>query len=78
MQAIVLEAYGEPDVLTLREIPAPEPSAGEVQVNVAVCGVNRADIALRIYVRTVFESSINALTNGIKVLKSLFHPSLQH
>ena len=47
MQAIVLEAYGEPDVLKLKEIPAPEPSAGEVLINVAVCGVNRADTLQR-------------------------------
>ena len=47
MQAIVLEAYGEPEVLTLKEIPAPEPSAAEVLINVAVCGVNRADTLQR-------------------------------
>ena len=35
-------------------------------------------IALRPYVRTMLKSSINAFSDRSKVLKSLFHPSLQH
>jgi len=42
MQAMVLEKPGEP--LVLVERPDPEPSAGEIVVRVAACGVCRTDL----------------------------------
>jgi putative PIG3 family NAD(P)H quinone oxidoreductase len=47
MKAVVLEAYGEPDVLNIQEIPSPQLSAGEVLVKIIAAGINRADIMQR-------------------------------
>lgn len=47
MRAIVLRAPGGPEALELREIPRPEPAAGEVRVRVASSGLNRADLLQR-------------------------------
>jgi NADPH2:quinone reductase len=44
MRAIVLESYGGPEVLTLREVPEPVPGPDEVLVEVAATAVNRADL----------------------------------
>ncbi len=47
MKAVVAAGAGGPDVLTLAEVPDPEPSAGEVLVDVAATAVNRADLLQR-------------------------------
>ena len=47
MQAVVLEGYGEVDVLTIQEIPLPEPGPTEVRVKVAATALNRADLLQR-------------------------------
>jgi putative PIG3 family NAD(P)H quinone oxidoreductase len=47
MKAIVLASYGGPEVLTLREVPDPEPGPEEVVVEIASAGVNRADLLQR-------------------------------
>ena len=47
MQAITLPSYGDPDVLTLAELPDPEPGPGEVLLDVAATAVNRADLMQR-------------------------------
>jgi NADPH:quinone reductase-like Zn-dependent oxidoreductase len=39
MRAMVFDRYGEPDVMSLREAPVPEPQDGEVLVR----GVNPSD-----------------------------------
>ena len=38
---------GGPEVLQLREMPAPDPAAGEVRIRVRAAGVNRADVLQR-------------------------------
>lgn len=43
MRAIVFDRYGEPDVMSLREVPVPEPQAGEVLIRVGYAGVNPSD-----------------------------------
>ena len=49
------------------------------QLEGAIKSIRRKEsIALREYVRTVFESSINAFSDRSKIIKSLFHPSFQH
>ncbi len=45
---MVIREPGPPDVLELRDVPAPEPSRGEVRVRVRAAGVNRADVLLRL------------------------------
>lgn len=47
MRAIAITKPGGPDVLTLVERPAPEPSRGEVRVRVRATAVNRADVLQR-------------------------------
>jgi putative PIG3 family NAD(P)H quinone oxidoreductase len=47
MRAIVLKSHGEPDVLTLAEVPDPEPGPEEVLVEIAATALNRADVLQR-------------------------------
>jgi putative PIG3 family NAD(P)H quinone oxidoreductase len=47
MRAVVITEPGGPEVLEVREVPDPEPAAGEVVVDVAACAVNRADLLQR-------------------------------
>lgn len=47
MRAVVTHEAGGPEVLTVEQIPAPEPSNGEVLIDVVAAGVNRADILQR-------------------------------
>ena len=47
MKAIVCTAYGDPDVLELREVAKPRPRAGEVLVRVRATTVSRADVEIR-------------------------------
>ena len=43
MRAVVYERYGGPEALTLREVPTPIPSRGEVLVEVVATSVNLSD-----------------------------------
>lgn len=43
MKAAVNERYGSPDVLTIRDLPRPEPKAGEILVKVHATTVSRTD-----------------------------------
>jgi len=47
MRAVVLNGYGEADVLSLGDVPTPVPGPGEVLVRVVAAGVNRADLLQR-------------------------------
>ena len=47
MRAITFDRYGPPDVLTLVDLPTPEPKRGEVLVRVRASGVNPADTGRR-------------------------------
>lgn len=47
MRAIVIREPGGPEVLEMREVPAPVPSRGEVRVRVRAAAVNRADLLQR-------------------------------
>ncbi len=44
MRGIWVEELGEPDVLQLRELPVPQPAAGEVRLKVEAVGINFADV----------------------------------
>jgi putative PIG3 family NAD(P)H quinone oxidoreductase len=47
MRAVTATEPGGPDVLTLTELPDPEPGPGEVVLDVAATAVNRADLLQR-------------------------------
>jgi putative PIG3 family NAD(P)H quinone oxidoreductase len=47
MRAVVLRRHGGPEVLAIEEVPEPEPSRGEILVDVIASALNRADILQR-------------------------------
>lgn len=47
MRAVVIRESGGPEVLELREVPAPAAGPGEIRVRVTSSGVNRADLLQR-------------------------------
>lgn len=47
MQAIGLHEFGDPDVLQVVELPAPEPGPGELRIRVHAVGVNPTDLTFR-------------------------------
>ena len=47
MRAVVITRPGGPEVLEIRDVPAPVPGPGEVLVRVHAAGLNRADILQR-------------------------------
>src|SRR5919112_4376297 len=47
MRAVTATGPGGPEVLTVSELPDPEPGHGEVVVDVAASAVNRADLLQR-------------------------------
>jgi NADPH:quinone reductase-like Zn-dependent oxidoreductase len=47
MKAALYTAYGSPDVLTIGELPVPEPATGDILVRVHASTVNSADVRLR-------------------------------
>lgn len=47
MRAVVLDAYGGPEVLQVHEVPDPEPGPDEVLVDITATALNRADLLQR-------------------------------
>src|SRR5690348_18396593 len=47
MKAIVITAYGGPEVLAVTKLPSPVPAAGEVLVRVRAFGLNHAEAYMR-------------------------------
>jgi NADPH2:quinone reductase len=47
MRAVVVPEFGDPEVLTVREMPAPQPGPEQVAIQVAYAGVNYAEIMAR-------------------------------
>jgi putative PIG3 family NAD(P)H quinone oxidoreductase len=47
MRAVTLPSYGDVSVLTLADVPDPEPGPGEVLIDVVATAVNRADVLQR-------------------------------
>lgn len=57
MQAALITRYGSPDVVQVREVPKPAPTAGEVLIQVKAATVNRTDcgeLQPRVFGRLVF------------------------
>ncbi|MEZ5373361.1 MAG: hypothetical protein R2704_11615 [Microthrixaceae bacterium] len=47
MRAVVLTSHGDPEVLSIREVPDPRPGPTEVVVRIAATALNRADLLQR-------------------------------
>ncbi len=47
MRAIVLEKFGGLDSLVIKDIPEPEPQAGQVVIQVKAFGINHAEMHMR-------------------------------
>jgi NADPH2:quinone reductase len=47
MKAIVVRAFGPPDVMTLEDLPDPKPGPGQVVIRVRAAGVNPVDSYIR-------------------------------
>jgi putative PIG3 family NAD(P)H quinone oxidoreductase len=47
VRAVLADGAGGPDVLVVRDLPDPQPAAGEVVLAVAAAGLNRADLLQR-------------------------------
>src|ERR1700728_2598750 len=47
MRVMVVRKYGAPEVFEAREVPAPQPKAGEALIRVKAIGVNFADLLQR-------------------------------
>lgn len=47
MRAITIPEAGGPEALVWAEVPDPVPGPGEVLIDIAACGVNRADVLQR-------------------------------
>jgi putative PIG3 family NAD(P)H quinone oxidoreductase len=47
MRAIIISRPGGPEVLELRDVPTPEPGAGQIRVRIAATAINRADLLQR-------------------------------
>ena len=60
MRAIVLDAPGPPDALTIRELPVPTPAAGWVLIEVKAFGLNRSELHTR-----------QGLASGVTLLRVL-------
>jgi NADPH2:quinone reductase len=48
MKAVVLESTGGPEMLAVQEVPEPTPTEGQAIVDVRACGVNFADVLIRL------------------------------
>jgi NADPH:quinone reductase-like Zn-dependent oxidoreductase len=66
MKAVVMDRYGTPDVLEIRDLPTPIPKAGEVLVRVLAASINDWDYELMLG-----RSLIN------RVMSGLFRPKVQ-
>jgi NADPH:quinone reductase len=47
MKAVVIPRFGGPEVLEMREVPVPQPGAGQVLIRVAYVGVNYSELMAR-------------------------------
>ena len=47
MRAIVIRAYGGPDVMKLENVARPEPADDEVLIRVVAASINPVDVAIR-------------------------------
>ena len=73
MKAIRVTSFGDPDVLRMVDIPAPEPSVGEVRIRLYAAGVNPVETYIRSgnYAGGLPELPYTPGTDGAGVVDSL-------
>ena len=47
MRAVVIETFGGPEVMQMRDIPVPEPGPGQIRIKVAYAALNPLDVNIR-------------------------------
>ena len=47
MKAVIIHAYGGPEVLKLEDVPRPEPKEDEILIHVVAASINPVDVAIR-------------------------------
>ena len=68
MKAVYISEPGGPEMLEIREVPAPVPVHGEVLIDVVAAGVNRADVHQRVVVLHVAGREQRRQEQGIRKL----------
>ena len=68
MKAVVMESYGTPDVLELRDVPKPTPKARQVLVRVHAASVNDWDWGLLQGAPFVIRMSNGLFTPKVKII----------
>lgn len=58
MRVVQIDRYGTPDVLVMREVPTPEPAAGEILIKVESAAVNYSDLMRRSNTRYPFPTPL--------------------
>ncbi len=78
MKAVVFDRCGGPEVLELREVPAPEPKADEAVVDVMACAVNHLDLWVRQGLRGLDAEMPHILGNDIAGVVSAVGEAVRH
>ena len=78
MKAVVLDRFGGPEVLELRDVPAPEPLADEAVVDVMACAVNHLDLWVRQGLRGLDVEMPHILGNDIAGVVSAVGEAVRH
>jgi NADPH2:quinone reductase len=47
MKAMIIQRYGGPEQLVLRELPVPQPAPGDILIRVKALGINHAEVFMR-------------------------------
>src|ERR1019366_10379153 len=47
MRAVVIEAFGGPEVMAIRDVPMPDPGPGQIRIRVAYAALNPLDVNVR-------------------------------
>ncbi|CRL25662.1 Alcohol dehydrogenase superfamily, zinc-containing [Penicillium camemberti] len=47
MKAIIIEKFGGPEALVIKDVPTPEPKQGEVVIHIKAFGINHAEMHIR-------------------------------
>jgi NADPH:quinone reductase-like Zn-dependent oxidoreductase len=68
MKAVVMERYGTPDVLEIREVPTPTPKANEVLVRVHAASINDWDYGLLLGTSLIGRMMSGVFTPKVKIL----------